>query len=118
MAARTDTPIAIPLRERLAARRQALLQRSAELRERLSREAQALQPAADGVDRVRAGWRWLRAHPWVPVAGAFALALYRPRRAWAALWLVWRGWRWWRRIEPLWARVTGRASPRASGWPA
>ncbi|MDM7464234.1 MAG: YqjK family protein [Tepidimonas taiwanensis] len=118
MAARTDTPIAIPLRERLAVRHQALLQRSAELRERLSREAQVLRPAADGVDRVRASWRWLRAHPWVPVAAAFALALYRPRRAWATLWLVWRGWRWWCRVKPLWARVTGRASPRASGWPA
>ncbi|TSE26871.1 YqjK-like protein [Tepidimonas sediminis] len=87
---------------RLAARRAALLQRSAELRERLALHAAALEPALAAADSVREGWRWLRAHPWVPLAAAGVLLLRRPRRLFGLVLLAWRGWRLWRRVPPRW----------------
>ncbi|MGQ9724350.1 MAG: YqjK family protein [Tepidimonas sp.] len=106
------------VRAHLAARRGALLQRSAELRERLALHGHALRPVAQWADRVQTGWRWLHAHPWVPVLAAIALAAYRPRRAWTWLLWAWRGWRGWRRWTALWARsVMGVRGPK-SRWSA
>ena len=79
-----------------------LLQRSAELRERLALHGAALQPALAAADSVRAGWRWLRAHPWLPLAAAGLLAWRRPRRLLGLARLAWRGWRLWRRVPPRW----------------
>ncbi|MEW6694075.1 YqjK-like protein [Tepidimonas thermarum] len=83
------------LRERLAARQHTLQQRSAELRERLAGHAVALAPAFTWADRARDGWRWVRAHPWVPLALTGVLVLRRPRLLWRGLRLSWRGWRLW-----------------------
>lgn len=91
-----------PLAQRLAVRRAALLQRSAELRERLAWHGVALQPAFVAADGVRAGWVWLRAHPWLPLVAAGAVVLWRPRRLLTLAVLAWRGWRLWRRVPPRW----------------
>lgn len=102
-------------RARLAARRRALQQRSAELRERLALHGEALAPAFGWADRAREGWRWMRAHPWVPLAGAALLVLRRPRVLWRGAWLAWRGWRVWQRYGPLWRRWLGADAVRMPG---
>ncbi|MDM7456672.1 MAG: YqjK family protein [Tepidimonas sp.] len=102
--------------DRLAARRHALQQRSAELRERLAMHSAALAPAIGWADRAREGWRWLRTHPWVPLAGAVVLVLRRPRMVWRGGWWVWRAWRLWQRYSPWLSRVgvrPGRPFPSA-----
>lgn len=102
-------------RQRLAARRQALQQRSTELRERLAMHGAALAPAMDWADRAREGWRWMRAHPWVPVAGAAVLLLRRPRMVWRGVWWMWRGWRLWQRYA-IWLDALGvRPARRVPG---
>jgi hypothetical protein len=108
-------------RTRLAARRQALLQRSGELRERLALQGRALQPAFGWADQAREGWRWLQAHPWVGLVAAAVLVWRRPRAVWRGAWLVWRGWRLWQRwaplrdrLSPLW-RGAGRGPRQPTG---
>lgn len=102
-------------RARLVARREALLQRSAQLRERLALRGQTLQPALQWAERVRSGWHWLHAHPWVPVISAFVVAAYRPRRAWALLLLAWRGWRRWRWLSSWLTHYGRNRAGRISG---
>jgi hypothetical protein len=80
----------------LALRKQRLLIHSQALREQWGAQAQALRPVATGVDRVRAGVRWMRAHPQAIFAGALVLGVLRPRAAfrWArrgfVIWGLWR----------------------------
>ncbi|WP_185970035.1 YqjK family protein [Tepidimonas alkaliphilus] len=92
------------LRAHLAARRAQLLQRSAELRERLALHAAGLQPAFSAVDTLRGGWRWLRRHPWLPLALGVWWMARRPRRVGALAMLAWRAWRSWQRLPPRWRR--------------
>ena len=80
----------------LAQRREALLARSAALRERLGADLASLSRPLSWADQVLALARWLRAHPLVPAGAAAALALWQPRRAWRWLWRglgLWRAWR-------------------------
>ena len=104
-------------RERLWLRRQELLLRSDELRDRLELRAHALAPlfrVADGT--LRTG-RWLRAHPLLLVAALGLLAWRRPRGLVRWTRRGWRAWQWWRgaptllgaRLAAL-AELFGRAS--------
>jgi hypothetical protein len=94
--------------DELAARRSRLLARSARLRERLGVELEEFRAPLGVVDRLGAGWRWLRTNPQWPLAAVVVLAVVRPRRAlrWAArgLWL-------WRVARPWWGIV--RAATRS-----
>jgi hypothetical protein len=84
----------------LALRQQVLLLRSTELRGRLATDAGALlgRPLALA-DRLRQGWRWLRANPAAPVAALVVVTVVRPRRVWRWGWKLWWGWRMWRRLQ-------------------
>lgn len=84
----------------LAQRQQALLQRSAALRRQFAQEAQALRAPLGFADRLLAGWRWLRAHPEVPLAAGVVLVVMRPRRAWRLGWRAWSAWRLWQKLQP------------------
>lgn len=88
----------------LARRQRLLLVRSSELRGQFARHAQPWQQPLALADQVHAGWRWLRAHPEVPLAAAAVLVLLRPRRAWRMGWRLgwrlWTGWRLWQRLQP------------------
>ena len=88
-----------PQVDSLAQRQLRLLVRSSELRSRFARDAQVWQQPLALADQVRAGWRWLRAHPEVPLAAAAVVVLLRPRRAWRLVWRLWAGWRLWRRVR-------------------
>lgn len=78
---------------------QALQRRSAALRDALARDSQALQAPLALADRLRAGGRWLGAHPqWVGV-GVAVLVVWRPRRAWRLGLRLWGGWRLWQRLR-------------------
>lgn len=79
----------------LAERRERLLVRSAELRQRIAQDGGALAPPLALADGLREGWRWLRTHPEWPAGAALALLLLKPRRAlrWASRgWWAWRLW--------------------------
>lgn len=89
----------------LALKKQRLQIQSAALRARLGQQAQALQAPLAAVDRVRAGYGWLRERPYILVGAAVALAVMRPRAAWR--WVK-RGFVWWqaaRRLRGLAERV-------------
>lgn len=92
-------------RAALAARQQQLLTRSALLRHELGHQLRGVQrPLALGdalAARVRAAWRWLRAHPAVPAAALVGVAVLRPRRVWRWGLRLWWGWRSWRRLQRL-----------------
>jgi hypothetical protein len=88
-----------PRRAALVRRQQQLLVRSSELRGQLARDAQVWQPPLALADQVHAGWRWLRAHPEVPLAAAAVLLVLRPRRALRWGWRLWSGWRLWLRLQ-------------------
>ncbi len=84
---------------RLALRSEALQQRSAALREVIALDSQVLRAPLALVDQVRAGGRWLKAHPeWVGV-GVAVLVVWRPRRALGLAARVWASWRLWRRVQ-------------------
>ncbi|WP_158219962.1 YqjK family protein [Ideonella sp. A 288] len=89
----------------LAVRQRALLLRSAQLRAQFAADVQLLAPPLRLVDQVQAGWRWLRAHPAVPVALLVSLAVLRPRRALRWGLRLWWGWqtvqRFQRRLQAL-----------------
>jgi hypothetical protein len=94
-------------RQNLAARRAALLLRSAQLREQLAGHAQAFRPAVLVADRVRTGTQWLQRNPAWALLGAAALAgmtVVRPRATWRLAARAWSGWQLLRRVQPV---VTG-----------
>lgn len=85
-------PAEMSLSPSLAQRRQALLVRSALLREQVASDVQALRPVWLAADRVQDGVTWVRHHPlWVGVAVALLVA-WRPRKT---LWAGLRLWGWW-----------------------
>jgi hypothetical protein len=90
----------------LALRKQRLLFRSVELRERWAADAAAFKPLCAGVDRVRDAGVWLRRHPELVAGIAVALLVARPRAAF----------RWLRRsvsVLLFWRRLRKRL---ATGW--
>lgn len=94
----------------LALRKQRLVLHSQALRQQWATQAQALRPVATGVDRVRAGVRWVRAHPQAIFAGALVLGLLRPRAAfrWARRgFVIWGLWRKLRQHQDLMRERTG-----------
>lgn len=88
-----------PVAETLERRQQRLLVRSGELRAQFAQDAQALQHPLALADRVHAGWRWLRAHPELPLAAALLFLVLRPRRIWRLGWRLWAGWKLWQRVQ-------------------
>lgn len=98
-----------PVRD-LAARREQLLLRSAQLRERLNARASVLRPAWRAADRVRDGLRTAREHRALVLMIGTALGaalLARPRRVVGLGLKAWSGWQLVRRVRPL-ARAVRR----------
>ena len=94
-------PLAALSGQALMERQQALIARSAVLRERMAHDAAPLAASLERADRLLDTLRWLRAHAGVPALGAAAVALWRPRKAWrwaARAWKLWRGWQRLRRL--------------------
>ena len=88
----------------VAARREHLLLRSAQLREHLGRRARVLRPALRTVDRVRGGAQAVRDNrSWVLLGGAALVGavLVRPRLMMGLGLRVWSGWQMFRRVQPL-----------------
>jgi len=83
----------------LALRQQLLRLRSTELRGRLAADAAVLRQPLALADRVREGWRWLRANPAAPIAAVVVVAVLRPRRVWRWGWKLWWGWRALRQLQ-------------------
>lgn len=95
-------------RAALRAKREALITRSAVLREQLVGRIEQLEPLLVRGQQARASWRWLVAHRHLLGAvglGCMAgLALIKPRRVWwlaKRSWTLWRWWHSWRdRLRP------------------
>ena len=83
----------------LQQRQRLLLVRSTELRLRLAEDAVALRRPLALADRVRDAWRWLWAHPELPLTALVVVALMRPRRVWRWGWQAWFAWRRVRRVQ-------------------
>lgn len=66
----------------LALKKQRLQFDSETLRNRLADNSFFIPPLCTGFDLVRAGWRWLKARPAIPVAVGVALVVSRPRGVW------------------------------------
>lgn len=102
-------------REReLAMRRARLRQQSAAVRDALAADAQVFAAPLQLAERVRAGWRWLRAHPDAVLAAVAVFVVVRPRRAWSLMRWAWRGWRTWRWVlaaAPAWRGERTAARP-------
>lgn len=88
-----------PAAPSLARRQQALLLRSAALRDDLGRQLAPLATPLALADQARAGWHWLRARPLVPLTTLAVVVVMRPRRAWRLGWRVWAAWRGWQRLH-------------------
>ncbi len=88
----------------VAARREHLLLRSAQLREQLGARSRVLRPALRTVDRVRGGAQAVRENrTWVLLGGA-ALAgavLVRPRWVLGLGLRAWSGWQAFQRVRPI-----------------
>ncbi len=89
--------------ETLAQRQQRLLVRSSELRGEFALHAQVWRQPLALADQVHSAWRWLRAHPELPLAAVAFVLLLRPRRSlgllWRLGWRLWAGWRLWQRAQ-------------------
>ncbi|MDP1655048.1 MAG: YqjK-like family protein [Hylemonella sp.] len=88
----------------LAARKQQLLIRSAELRVTLAHQSQTLQGPLAWADQAVSGTRWLRNHPQWPLGALLLLAVLRPRRALAWAGRLWWGWGLYQRARSWLAR--------------
>lgn len=79
----------------LARRHGALRARIDAQRGELARHVWPVESALSGVDRVRDGVDWLKAHPEAVVAATATVVVISPKRAWRwgkRGYLVWRGW--------------------------
>ena len=88
----------------VAARREHLLLRSAQLREQLGGRARVLRPALRTVDRVRGGAQAVRDNrSWVLLGGAALVGavLVRPRLMMGLGLRVWSGWQAFQRVRPI-----------------
>lgn len=68
-----------PRQVELALKKQRLLMRSGALRDNFGNYATVWMPVFAAADRVRAGLRWLRRHPLLPVVSLIAVLVARPR---------------------------------------
>ena len=87
-----------------AERREALLRRSAQLRERLAQRARVFRPALRVADKIGGGAQWMRSNPTWALMGAAALAGVVAVRPGAAVRLAvraWSGWQLLRRARPI-----------------
>ena len=85
----------------LQVRRAELLARSSALRSRLGQQARVLERPLAIADRVRSGFDWLMAHPYLLVTiAALPLALH-PRRTFSLALKLWWGWRMWQRVRAV-----------------
>lgn len=90
----------VPLVAERRARKQALIERSAVLRQQLAQDyTRLVAPAERVLDRVVDAGHWLRRHPWLIGGAALAWVLWRPRRAVGlggrllGAWALWQRWR-------------------------
>lgn len=94
----------------LALKKQRLQFDSETLRNRLAYNTSFVPPLCASLDQIRAGWRWLKARPAIPVAIGVALVVSRPRDVWRwarrgiGAWQVWQKAR--RYIESIKSRQT------------
>jgi len=100
-------------RRDMAAQREALLLRSAQLREQLAQHAQVFRPAVRAADKVCAGARWAQRNPaWLLLSAAAltGMAAARPRAVLRLAARAWSGWQLLRQVRPvaakLWRRLT------------
>lgn len=77
----------------LAMRRERLVLRSQQLRQQITSELQAVQPALTWVDRLQDALLWLRGNPLIATAGSLLLAAWRPRRAASFGMRLWSAWK-------------------------
>lgn len=88
----------------VAARREHLLLRSAQLREQLTTRSTVLRPAFSAADRVRGGVASVRDNRAILLLGGAALAgavLVRPRMMVNLGLRAWSGWQVFQRVRPL-----------------
>ena len=85
----------------LALKKQQLLMRSAEQRQRMAVYAEGLQPVFSTADKAIAGALWLRQHPAVIAVSSAALFIFRPR---FLVRLAVRGYSTWRLVQAFRSR--------------
>ncbi|MBH1964328.1 MAG: hypothetical protein I8H77_08340 [Comamonadaceae bacterium] len=91
-------------RAELAARREQLLLRSAQLREQLAHRSRVVQPAFRAADKVREGASWVQSNPaLIAVVGAALLgaAAARPKAMMGLGLRAWSGWQMFQRVRPV-----------------
>ena len=90
--------------DKLALRRQALVMRSAALRETLAADGRNLAPVFDVADRAQDAWIWARARPLAVVLPMVAVGVTwvvrKPSRVLTLPLRAWSLWRLWRRLAP------------------
>ena len=91
-------------KNQLAARREQLRLRSAQLREQLAHRVTVVQPAFRAADRVREGASWVQSNPaLIALAGAALLgaAVVRPKAMLGLGLRAWSGWQMFQRVRPV-----------------
>jgi hypothetical protein len=83
----------------LLLRQQRLRIRSAQLRASLAQYGQAIQTPLSFVDGAQSALQWLYKHPLYPYLALGALALLKPRRAFAWGRRLWGGWLTFQRVR-------------------
>jgi hypothetical protein len=83
----------------LALKKQRLQIESERLRREFAGYAQGIEPAFTAVDQARAGWRWLRANPAIPVGILVLMLVARPSVVFRWGRRAWLGWQAWRRLR-------------------
>lgn len=90
--------------DKLALRRQALVMRSAALRETLAADGRHLAPVFEVADRVQDAWLWVNARPLAVVLPMVAVGVTwvvrKPSRVLTLPLRAWSLWRLWRRFAP------------------
>lgn len=84
-----------------ALKKQRLQAQSRALREELVQHARGVEPVFKAADAVATGWRWLKAHPMVPVAVVAVVVVVKPALVWRVGQGAWVGWKAWQRWRPL-----------------
>jgi hypothetical protein len=84
-----------------ALKKQRLQQDSQRLRDELAQHARGVAPVATAVDAARTGWRWLKAHPMVPVLLVTTVVVAKPALVWRVGKGAWAGWEAWKRWRHL-----------------
>lgn len=85
----------------LALKKQRLLARSAELRDRIGGHAEGMVPLFDAADRLCAAAAAVRRHPEWAVGAMAVVVVLRPRFVWRWLQRGFVGWRIWKGVHKL-----------------